>query len=167
MIHPTRFKRATRRLWIVQGGRGVSGGVYLPGRSELVFDCAVACPTQTYGRLGHENKTKLKHHVAIHISRTVFVHYDGAPSESSIQGARRASRVGDGRTKTTGPPFVGRLLLSMMLDDDGGDGGDDAAGGAFIVTADRRPGENVRTDALCSRLDIRRGPRSANDTIRW
>lgn len=125
-----------------------------------MFDCAVACPTQTYGRLGHENKTKLKHHVVIHISRTVFVYYDGERSESSIHGARCAYSIGDGAAD------VGRQLLAMLCDD-GGDGDDDAAGGAFIVSADRRPDGNARTNALCSQLDIRRGPRSTNDTIWW
>lgn len=44
----------------------------LPGCSEVTFGCwTVASPkTHTYWRSGHENKTKLKHHVAIHISRT-------------------------------------------------------------------------------------------------
>jgi type IV secretory pathway VirB3-like protein len=44
----------------------------------MLLDCAVARPMQRYKQLGHENKTRLKYHVAIHISRTICAYYGAA-----------------------------------------------------------------------------------------
>lgn len=43
----------------------------LPGISVVVSCWAFAYPTRTCRRQGYENKTRLKHHVAIHISWTI------------------------------------------------------------------------------------------------
>lgn len=75
---------------------------HIPGRSVVLMigDWAAAVPTQTNSRqLGHENKTKLKHHVAIHISRTICVYGIRARAPATA-GARNASSSSssDGRT---------------------------------------------------------------------
>lgn len=55
----------------------------------LVLGWAVVCPTLTYRQFGHENRTKLKHHVAIHISWTICARTMEGTSHHGEQHRRR------------------------------------------------------------------------------
>lgn len=88
--------------------------VDLPGCSEVTFGCwAVTSPkTHTYWRSGHENKTKLKHHVAVHISRTTVTTYYGITGRF-VTTATASSSSNDGGTTTAKnlPPMVSTTYL--------------------------------------------------------